>query len=130
MAELFNDPLTRGYAGMTAEQAVADLNNPRRSRVKTSMSGDAVFQNTVAAEFAALTVNSGKQTMWLAFCGRADINPAASANIAFVQFIFGAGSATVAALNAARNESISRATELGLGDVTPGLVEEARRLHG
>lgn len=126
-AELTTDPLARGYAGMTAEQAAASLNVADRSRIRTSMSGDEVFQATVAAEFNALTVNSGKQTMWLSFCARSSIDPAGVANVAFVQFIFGAGSSTVIALNALRQESISRATELGLEHIEAGHVEEVRR---
>lgn len=126
-AELTTDPLARGYAGLTADQAAASLNTVNRSRVRSNMSGDEVFQQTVAAEFAALTTASGKQPMWVSFCARADINPGAAANVAFVQFIFGPGSATVAALNAARQEAISRAMEIGLQRVEPGHILEARR---
>jgi len=125
--ELANDPLGRGYAGLDAEQAAASLNLKDRSRVRASMSGDEVFQATVAAEFAALAANSRKQDMWLAFCARGSIDPAGAGNVAFVQFIFGAGSATVAALSSLRQETISRAAELGLGEVLPGEVEEVRR---
>lgn len=125
-AELAEDSLSRGYAGMDAEAVAASLNAADRSRVRSSMSGDEVFQATVATEFSSMS--AANRTLWLSFCARAVINPAAAANVAFVQFVFGAGSQTVAALAAARQEPISRAAELGLGEVLPGHVEEARKL--
>lgn len=42
-------------------------------------------------------------------------------------FLFGGASQTVAALASARQEPVSRATELGLERVEPGHVMEARR---
>ncbi len=123
--ELTNDPLARGYAGMTADSAAASLNTVNRTRARASMSGDEVFQATVTAEWTSMS--AANRTLWLSFCARDVINPAAAANIAFVQFVFGSGSATVTALNAARQEAVSRATELGIGRIEPGHVLEARR---
>ena len=64
--------------------------------------------------------------MWVSFCDRDSIDPSASANVDFVKFIFGNTGATITALIAARNESISRAEELGLGTVTEGDVWDVR----
>ena len=123
--ELINDPLVRGYAAMTDEEAAADLNTVYRTRNRTSMTGDELFQQTDSEEWSGLT--EAKQSQWLAFCGRDSIDPFASANVALVQDIFGFGAGTLIALNAARLESISRADELGLGEVKIGHVQEARR---
>ena len=122
--ELTDDPLTRGYSGMSDEAAAADLLTAYRTRNMTSMSGDVIFQQTDSAEFAALT--DIKKQLWMAFCGRDSINPVHAANVAFVQWVFGVGSDTVSSLAAARVENITRAAELGLGAVRAGDVQRAR----
>lgn len=128
--ELTNDPLSRGYAGMTDAEAADDLNTEYRTRNRASMSGDEVFGATDPAEFNALDTGSGNtpdvQGHWIAFCGRDNIDPFGSANVAFVQSVFGAGSTTVSNLAALRTETVSRAVELGLGAVTAGDVIKAR----
>jgi len=123
--ELTNDPLTRGYAGMTDAQAAADLNTAYRNVVKTSLSGDDLFGATDSTEFNGLS-DLNKQ-LWVAFCGRDSIDPFGSANVAFVQFIFGGGSTTVSALSALRTiaNGQTRAQELGIR-VTTDLVAAAR----
>ncbi len=128
--ELAGDPLGRGYAGMTDEEAAADLNISNRTRNRTSMTGDEVFQATEAAEFAGLGSGQGNsvddQSHWLSFCGRDIIDPFASANVQFVTEIFQVGSTTLTNLQAARVESITRGVELGLGKVKTGHVQDAR----
>lgn len=123
-AELTADPLSRGYSGMSDAEAADSLNAVNRTVIKASMSGDEVFAATVGTEFGGLT--DAKRNQWLAFCGRDSINPQGAANVAFLQYIFGAGSDTAAALVAARQVSVSRATELGLPFVWPIDVEDAR----
>ena len=122
--ELTTDELERGYSEMSDAEAAADLNTVYRTRNKTSMTGDEVFGATDATEFAALT--DAKQQMWISFCGKDSIDPTGTANIAFLQWVFGVGSDTGSALLALRAESISRAVELGLGEVRVGDVERAR----
>lgn len=122
--ELANDPLGRGYANMPNTEVANDLNDLARLRVRTSMSGDEIFQQTADTQFKTLT--DTKKQLWLAFCARDVVDPRAAANIAFVLWVFGTGT-TITNLNAARTEAISRATELGLGIVKPGHVEEVRR---
>ena len=123
-AELINDPLGRGYAGMSDSEAAADLNALTRTRARASMSGDEVFCVTAAAEFAGLT--DAKRSLWVAFCGRDSISPASTPNVELVKWIFGTASETVTALSEARVEAISRATELGLPKVKIGHVQMAR----
>ncbi len=121
--------LAAGHPGTGAYNAddalaAAELNAANRTRIVGSMSGDAIFAATDEAEFNALT--DAKKTFWMAFCGRDSIDPAGSANVSLVNWIYGAGSDTLTALAAARTETISRATELGLGVVRVGNVGEAR----
>ncbi len=122
--EIATDPLGRGYSSMS-EQAVADdLNTVYRTRIRASMTGDEVFQQTVNADFAGLT--DAKRDLWVSFTSKDIIDPGAASNVEFVQFIFGGGSSSVSNLNAARVENISRAVELELGIVGEGDVWDVR----
>lgn len=126
--EIINDPLNRGYSGMTNAQIADDLNTVYRTRNKTSMTGDEVYQQTDPAEFIAFT--SDIKLLWMSFCARSNINPFANANVQTVVQMFGSGSNTVANLAAARIENISRGDELGIGKVSEGMVIEAKAYGG
>ncbi len=115
--ELTDDPLTRGYAGMTDSQAADDLNTSYRSRNRTSMTGDEIAQQADPTEFNALDDGSANNTAdvkshWLALCGRETIDPFATANVELINSIFGNPSATRTNLATARVGSITRAQEL------------------
>lgn len=122
--ELTQDPLTRGYSGMSDVQAAADLNTEYRTRIKSSMSGDEIFVQTDPSEFAGLSEH--KRLAWLSWTGKDSIDPGNESNVDFVKWIFGDGSTTVSSLASARVESITRAEELGLGRVREGEVQMAR----
>ena len=122
--ELADDPLTRGYAGMSDAAAATDINTVYRTRIKGNLTGDEIFGATDAAEFASLQVSVRRD--WVAFCARDIINPAGTANVAFVEWVFGNPSDTRTNLLALRQEPISRGVELGLGRVKVGHVQEAR----
>lgn len=63
--ELANDPLGRGYAGMTAQQAADDLNAIIRTRPRTAVPASEVFARFVPAEYdAALAGGSGTMRRW------------------------------------------------------------------
>ena len=121
--ELVNDPLGRGYSGMTDEQASTDLNAVYRTRNRVSMTASEVLNAVDPAEYTALTA-SQKDRLWQ-LLAIGDLNPF-GVEATLMQNTFGAG-LTITALNAARREPISRADELGVR-VGPGLVEVARRL--
>ena len=116
-------PVTGAFDAVAAV-AAAQFNVVNRTRIRESMSGDEAFQQTDKVGFAGLTEE--KKQLWLAFCGRDQINPSEGANIDFVKWVFGDTSKTVINLNAARTEQISWAVELGLGTIAPGDVENAR----
>ena len=105
------------------EVATAQLNEPNRKRPRSSLSGNQMFTATDPANFAALT--DLKRALWISWCNT-DRNPYNAANVAFVQYIFGAGSQTITNLAAIRGETVSRAVELGLGLVYPGHIQNAR----
>jgi len=119
--ELDDDPLARAYADMTKHEAADDFNTIYREVNVNSLTGDQCFQATDPTEFANLSDH--KQDLWLSFCGRNSIDPWASENEAFVKWIFGDTSTTVSNLGSMRTQMVSRAEELGLGDVTTGDVE-------
>lgn len=115
-------PVTGPYSG-NHTAAAAELNVENRERNKTTLTGNELFTSTDGAEFAGLT--DPKKQMWVSWCNThrdpTDVN-----NVAFVNFIFGAGSVTLGALAALRIELMSRAVELGFGEVTAGHVQRAR----
>ena len=106
-----DDPLGRGFSGMSDQEFVDSMNALDRSRNRTSMTGDEVFKNIESkAIWDGLT---GDQRLeFLSLCGRDILDPFADANEDVVKTIFGNTSATVIALQAARVEAISRAQEL------------------
>lgn len=123
--ELTTDPLSRGYAGMTDEQAAADLNTVYRQRNRTTMTGSELWENTDSTELDALT--DTQRSQWISFCG-IDSHDPFGMSASFGVSIFGGGSQTASNIGAARVESISRATELVGADVRVGDVQFARTL--
>lgn len=122
-AELISDPLGRGYAAMSDEEAAASLNVKDRSRDKTSMNGREVLAQVDLSELKTKTDAQIQHV--LTICGYQDIDPDGPVKDIFVN-IFGGTSATIAALAAARVETISRGMEIDVGKVKPGNVQEAR----
>jgi hypothetical protein len=126
-AELDTDTLVRGYAGMTDEEVVTDINTVYRTRVKSSVSGADAFQVTDATEFDTLT--DAERSEWLSLCAIDTVDPAnGTPAAAMATRIFGGGSTTLANLVAFRTENISRAVELGFGTIVIGDIQNARAL--
>ena len=124
-AELAAGHPSTGVYSADAQTAANEINAANITRIKASMTGEEVFQATVMSEYKAL--GADKKAQWLAFTNRDSINPEAGGRAQeIVVDIFGAGSQTVAALAAARNETVSRATVLGLGRVRAGDIIVAR----
>jgi hypothetical protein len=121
--EITTDPLGRGYAGMTDAQVVTDINTVYRTTNKATMTGSEVLNTIVKTEFNALTA-ANKQLVWdLIHLGA--LNPFGIEADLLID-IFGAGSATIIALAAARKNNVSRAEELGLGNIREGHIQEAK----
>jgi hypothetical protein len=123
--ELTTDPLGRAYSGMLDEAAALDLNTVYRERSRASMTGSSVLNAIDQTELNSKT-DAQQQTIWnILHLG--EINPF-GVEASMMTAIFGAGSATIVALTAARKEAVSRAAELGLGVVREGEVTMARAL--
>lgn len=126
--ELLVDPLGRGYSTMSNQEAADDLNSiypspDTRTRDRTSMSASEVYNAIDQANWTSLS-STERQEFWdILHIG--DVNPFGREAVRFTA-IFGSGSATIIALKAARVESISRAAELGLGEVKSRHVGYAR----
>ncbi len=120
-----NDPDNRGYNSMSAEDITDDIRGTGPSgdyklqHVK-SMTGRQVFKHVVQTEVAALSEH--KRDVFFAYRGVEDIDPWGQ-DVAVFQWIFGAGSATINALAAARGVDVSPAEFYELGTVKLGHVQ-------
>lgn len=127
-AELTNDPLGRGYSGMSNAQAAASLNTvnitgPERDIIEAYELIDA----TVPAEWASLSAAEKQRYQTITGAGRVNIKNANTRSS--LASIFGAGTTTRANMLALQaGPQISRATQLGLGTVGDGHVASARAL--
>ncbi len=105
------------------ETAAAQLNAVNRTMNKATMTGSEVFNSVNAGQWSGLT-DADKQIVWdIVHLGT--INPFGVEQTMMVG-VFGAGSATITALAAARVTSVSRAVEIDLGLVKIGHVSQAR----
>ena len=127
--EITNDPLIRGYSGMTDQQITDDMNTVYRTRNRTSMSGSEIWAQTVSSEYNALSelADNNEKHKWISFCGIWEHDPYGS-SAQFVIDIFGISSDTVSNLAASRVEDISRAVELVGVAVVIGDVQNAGAL--
>jgi hypothetical protein len=126
-AEITNDPLAIGYASMTDDQICTSLNSKTRSRHVALLTPSQVLNAIVYSEWTPKTTTQ-QQVIWN-MLGMGAINPwGVEANI--FTTVFGAASATIAALAALRVETISRAEELGLETVYVGHIIDARAHNG
>jgi len=125
-AELDADTLVRGYAGMTDEEATDDLNTAYRSRNRTSMTGKEVKDAIDTGEWDSRSAAQRQEL--LAMVARDDLDPFGIDAHILTEAMTGAGGVTVAALAAARVETISRAQELWGMDLVVGDIQHARSL--
>lgn len=122
--ELTNDPLGRGYSGMTDLQAAADLNTVYRSRDRGVVDAHELIDATVPSEWSALTAAEKQRYQTLTGAGQVNVQ---STNVrSAFGAMFGAGTQTRTNLIALQSETISRATELGIDHVYEGHVFMAR----
>lgn len=113
------------YAAMTDAEARDDLNLKDIVRIKLTMTNTELLAEQDSVEYIALT--DAKKSQWLSLLGADTIDPQGQA-VEIVKDIWGNGSVTMSNLNTARNETISRATELELPVLAEGDVSFARTL--
>jgi hypothetical protein len=126
--ELVVDPLTRGYAAMSDQEAADDLNSiypapDTRTRNRTSMMASKVYNAIDQTGWVALSAVQQQEVWDILHMG--EVNPFGREASRFVA-IFGGGSLTITALKAARVESITRAIELEIGFVNARDIGYAR----
>ena len=124
--EIADDPLGRGYAAMTDAEAADSLNTANRTVTRETLSSADIYETIVVSEFQALS-DAAKVYVRdiLALGGDVRVGAGSKARTVLIG-TFGGGSATITALAAAITDTVSRATELGLGFVHPGDIENAR----
>ncbi len=122
--EVLTDPLGRVYSGMTDQQVADSLNAIDRTRIRPTIPAIEVIEATDALEYAGLS--AGEKQRYGTFISAGEINPSGANTLAAFSAMFPGGTATRANLIAARDETISRATELGLPTIRAGWVEWVR----
>lgn len=124
-AHIDADPDIRGYDAMSDLEVAQSLNTETKVRNKASMSGSEVLQSVDVVELDALTDSQENRLMGL--LGLGTLDPfGKEAN--FMAKIFGAGSDTITALQAARVETVTDGQFYGFGTVLEGHVTKARVL--
>jgi len=142
-AEIANDPLSRGYSGMTDLEVLESLLEENRSRlgvlehgllIRTLASGGRLAKiQRAASAWADDTKDTATSVAMVAlgFFNQADsgLDPSQAADVALVNALVSTGTLSSddrTALIDAATQTISRATELGLGHVRLGYVQKAR----
>ncbi len=123
--ELANDPLIRGYAGMTDQQLVDSLNAPDRTRDREAMSSGEIMESIDGVEFIALSnAKQARVDRVLGLGAEIIVGPGNTHNaVQELLDAFGGGSLTIASLVALRTVAISRAEEIGFGPVSLGTLK-------
>lgn len=123
-AELTNDPLTRGYAGMTDHQVADSLNVVNRTLPNDTIPAYIFYDNMLLSEYVALSADN-KQLLGMLFSmGTMSIKAGQTRNALLA--MFPAGSTTRANLAPLQTRPVSRADELGLGFIYAGYINSAR----
>lgn len=123
-SELTLDPLGRGYAGMSNAAAASDLNALSRSRARTSVLAQEIFDAIVPAEYSLLTATQRDVVSSVLSLG--PVVQRTPATQAALLAVFGPATTTRSNLLALATEPCSRAAELGFGAADPALVGAAR----
>lgn len=124
--ELTNDPLTRGYSGMSDAQAADSLNTKNRQRDPASVPSSLILTGMVPSEWAALTADQKQYLGYVFSLDQIDIRTGSQARVALLA-MFAAGSQTRTNITNLLTNLVSRADELDLGDIVrPGDIASVR----
>ena len=124
--EVLTDPLGRGYAAMSDQEVVDDMQIVNRDNW-IDLSSSQVFEATDRAEFIALSSANQARVDRIYGLGNAIKSVPGSMSRTELIAVFGVGSLTIANLAAIANQQINRASELGIGGyVTAGRVAVVR----
>ena len=124
-SEMDTDPLVRGYASMTDQQVADSLNTVDRQVNIETLSGGDIYECLDLAEFAALTPDDRTRVDRVLSLDSVKIQGNAKTELAS---IFGSITSTRAALLAKIKRSVSRAEEIGVGNVPPYDITSVRNV--
>ena len=124
-AELTSDPLSRGYAAMSDQEAAAAINANDREPERDNVTAGVLMSALVLTEYNALAAIERRYFDLLVSAGSVELNPTVRQQI---RALFPAGSGTRAGIMKALRRVGSRADELGIGNVTPSDIADAKRL--
>ncbi len=115
-SERTNDPITRGYSGMTDSQFLASITAEGRPNPRTFISSGELFEAIDGAEFIALSAaDKIRVDRLLGLGAEVVVGPGNSHNaVQELLATFGGPSTTVQTLAALRDQTQSRAQEIGL----------------
>ncbi|MEE8208039.1 MAG: hypothetical protein V3T88_03670 [Nitrosomonadaceae bacterium] len=112
------------YSAMSDQAAADELNAVDKSQNKTSMTRQEIYENIDSSALASLTSIQLDQ-LNLALSDAVD--PFGNAAQVFIN-VFGGQSDTITALQAARVETVSQATKIGISFVYASNVQAARAI--
>jgi len=122
--EIVNDPLARGYSGMTDAELLTSLNAVNRTFNITDLSPEAVNDGIDQTEWEVLTdANRTRINQLLASLPTINLF---GRPLSEFQEVFGGGSTTASTLSALRTKLISRSEEIGWKPIVP---EKDLRIH-
>lgn len=113
------------YDGLTDQQIADAMNTANINRNRTTITGEEMLESMDTTEYALLL--DTKKLQWLSICSMDRVDPWGRI-VDVVKDIWGNGSTTLSNLASVRVETISRAGELGLSDVSESDVAYARAL--
>ena len=123
--EIDTDPLARVYSGMDDAAVAVDMNTAYRDNW-IPLTSSQIFEVIDATEFQGLSVGDQSRVDRVLGLG-VDVQtvPGSQARAELIA-VFGAGSTTIGSLATLANPQQSRASELGIGFVKEGHVQQAR----
>lgn len=125
-SEIADDPLARGYAGMSDQATAGSLNAADRPVERETLAGAEIFNAIDPAEFSALTAGQKQLVRDVFGLGDTiDVQPGTNTRQVLLN-AFGAGTTTRANLVGVAQKTISRAEEIGW-PVRPVTAEHVAR---
>lgn len=125
--ELANDPLARGYSGMTVEGVLSSLTAVDRTVSVGTLEAAEIFEAINIGEYQTLTAGTKSGVaLILGLSGPINVGSPSNARTILAN-AFGAATVTRTALLNLIDRSVSRAQELGIaGWLTGGRIMKAR----
>lgn len=125
--EINADPLSRGYSAMSDQEVADSLNVVNRSVPVEEVPSSALIEATTTSDWTGVGATDREKYTQMITGG--SINPSGPNTQSHIADIFGDPSGTLANVVALASRAVSRAEEVGLGEVTFPDVNIARALN-